>query len=116
MEMLLTLGYEVIVSNSAIEAINTTKKLVEKKQPPQLLFSDIIMPGGINGIMLARELRKLIPNLPVLLTTGYAGSPDKEQDQGVEFEVLTKPYKMADLAKKVRSVLEGPTVLQNRRK
>lgn len=114
MEMLLTLGYEVIVSNSAVEAINTTKKLLEKQQPPQLLFSDIIMPGGINGILLARELRKLIPNLPVLLTTGYAGTPDKEQDQGVEFEVLTKPYKMTDLAKKVRAVLEGPTVLQMR--
>ena len=114
MEMLLTLGYEVIVSNSALEAINTTRKLIEKQQPPQLLFSDIIMPGGINGIMLARELRKLIPNLPILLTTGYAGSQDKDQDQGVEFEVLTKPYKMADLAKKVRAVLEGPTVLQQR--
>jgi PAS domain S-box-containing protein len=114
MEMLLTLGYEVIVANSASEAISTTKKLIAKNQPPQLLFSDIIMPGGINGVLLARELRKLIPNLPILLTTGYAGSPDKEQDQGVEFEVLTKPYKMTDLAKKVRAVLEGPTVLQKR--
>lgn len=114
MEMLLTLGYEVIVSSSAVEAINTTKNLIDKKQPPHLLFSDIIMPGGMNGIMLARELRKLTPNLPVLLTTGYAGSPAKDTDQGIEFEVLSKPYKLSDLAKKVRTVLEGPTVLQNR--
>jgi CheY-like chemotaxis protein len=112
MEMLLTLGYEVIVSNSAIEAISTTRKLIEKNQPPQLLFSDIIMPGGMNGILLARELRKLIPNLPVLLTTGYAGSPDRDKDQGIEFEVLSKPYKLSDLAKKIRLVLEGPTGLQ----
>ncbi|PPC92938.1 MAG: hybrid sensor histidine kinase/response regulator [Methylotenera sp.] len=112
MEMLLTLGYEVIVSNSAIDAINTTKNLMEKNQPPQLLFSDIIMPGGMNGIMLARELRKHIPNLPILLTTGYAGSPDRDADQGIEFEVLFKPYKLSDLAKKVRTVIEGPTVLR----
>jgi CheY-like chemotaxis protein len=112
MEMLLTLGYEVIVSNSAIEAISTTRKLIEKNQPPQLLFSDIIMPGGMNGILLARELRKLIPNLPVLLTTGYAGSPDRDKDLGIEFEVLSKPYKLSDLAKKIRLVLEGPTGLQ----
>jgi PAS domain S-box-containing protein len=111
-EMLLTLGYEVIVAHSAVEAINTTKNLIEKQQAPHLLFSDIIMPGGMNGIMLARELRKIIPNLPVLLTTGYAGSPDKDSDKGIEFEVLTKPYKLSDLAKKVRTVLEGPTVLQ----
>jgi CheY-like chemotaxis protein len=114
MEMLLTLGYEVIVSHSAVEAIHTTKKLIENGQPPHILFSDIIMPGGMNGIMLARELRKLIPNLPVLLTTGYAGSPDKETDQGIEFEVISKPYKLSDLAKKVRAVLEGPTVLKKR--
>jgi PAS domain S-box-containing protein len=111
-EMLLTLGYEVIVAHSAVEAINTTKNLIEKQQAPHLLFSDIIMPGGMNGIMLARVLRKIIPNLPVLLTTGYAGSPDKDSDKGIEFEVLTKPYKLSDLAKKVRTVLEGPTVLQ----
>ena len=114
MDMLLTLGYEVVLSTTAIEALNTTKRLIAQDKAPDLLFSDIIMPGGMNGVLLAREIRKLIPNLPVLLTTGYAGSPDRNLDKGVEFEVINKPYKMADLAKKVRFVLEGPTVLQRR--
>ncbi len=114
MDMLLTLGYEVVLSTTAVEALNTTKRLIAQDKAPDLLFSDIIMPGGMNGVLLAREIRKLIPNLPVLLTTGYAGSPDRDLDKGVEFEVINKPYKMADLAKKVRFVLEGPTVLQRR--
>ena len=114
MDMLLTLGYEVVLSTTAVEALNTTKRLIAQDKAPDLLFSDIIMPGGMNGVLLAREIRKLIPNLPVLLTTGYAGSPDRNLDKGVEFEVINKPYKMADLAKKVRFVLEGPTVLQRR--
>jgi CheY-like chemotaxis protein len=68
------------------------------------------MPGGMNGYALARELRRRLPGLKVLLTTGFAGSADgKNSDEGVEFEVIKKPYRLADLARRVRMVLDGPT-------
>ncbi len=75
-----------------------------------LLFSDLIMPGGLNGVSLAREAQRRQPRLKVLLTTGYADSAIERSDAGgTEFDAIAKPYRRADLAKKVRMVLDGAT-------
>ncbi|HSU21781.1 MAG TPA: histidine kinase famiy protein [Variovorax sp.] len=107
-DMLQDLGYEVRVAGNAREAL----ALIEDPRDawtPDLLFSDLIMPGGMNGFGLAREMRSRLPDLRVLLTTGFAGSADgKNSDQGTEFEVLKKPYRLADLARRVRMVLDDP--------
>ncbi|MGH6684814.1 MAG: ATP-binding protein, partial [Pseudolabrys sp.] len=55
-----------------------------------LVFSDILMPGGMNGLDLAREIAEQFPNIPVLLTTGYSASAQDAVRQGVV--VLQKPY------------------------
>ncbi len=74
-----------------------------------LLFTDLIMPGGMNGVMLAREVRRRYPKVKVLLTTGYAESSIERTDiGGSEFEVVSKPCMPQDLARKVRQVLDGP--------
>ena len=75
-----------------------------------LLFSDLIMPGGMNGVMLAREARRRQPRLKVLLTTGYAeASLERTDAGGTEFEIINKPYRRMELARRVRLTLDGPT-------
>ena len=107
-DMLEDLGYTVHIASSAREALELVREN-EGRWTPDLLFSDLIMPGGMNGFGLARELRKRLPGVRVLLTTGFAGSSDgKNSDEGVEFEILKKPYRLADLARRVRLVLDGP--------
>ena len=108
-DMLEDLGYTVHTASSAREALELVRDS-EGRWVPDLLFSDLIMPGGMNGFSLAREMRKRLPSVRILLTTGFAGSSDgKNSDEGVEFEILKKPYRLADLARRVRMVLDGPT-------
>lgn len=74
-----------------------------------LLFTDLIMPGGMNGVMLAREAKRRHPNLKVLLTTGYSeNSLERTDAGGNDLDVISKPYIPTDLAKKIRQVLIGP--------
>ncbi|UCJ18844.1 PAS domain-containing protein [Pseudomonas sp. MM211] len=98
-------GYIAEISMNAREAL-----LMLDMADYDLLFTDLIMPGGMNGVMLAREARRRKPGLKVLLTTGYSESSLESTDAaGSEFEVISKPYVPTDLARKVRQVIEGPT-------
>ena len=102
------LGYGVISTGSGHDAVALLETL-EPERTPALLFSDVIMPGGMNGYMLARKLREKQPKLKVLLTTGYVGDvKGVAPDGSSEFEVLNKPYNFEELARSVRSVLDEP--------
>ncbi|MBI0476453.1 PAS domain-containing protein [Sphingomonas sp. MA1305] len=99
-------GYTVLRAENASEAL----ELLDGAGKIDLLFSDLIMPGGMNGVMLAREVKRRRPNMNVLLTTGYAESSIERVDaRGAEFELIQKPYKRTELATKVRLVIDGPT-------
>ncbi len=99
-------GYTVLRAENASEAL----ELLDGADKIDLLFSDLIMPGGMNGVMLAREVKRRRPNMNVLLTTGYAESSIERVDaRGAEFELIQKPYKRTELATKVRQVIDGPT-------
>ncbi|MBC7768974.1 MAG: response regulator [Phycisphaerales bacterium] len=89
-EMIADLGYTVTRVPNAHEAL----QCIEDGARVDLMFSDIIMPGGLNGIELAHEVRRRRPELPILLTTGYGGRGDGEV-QG--FRVLRKPYDRDEL-------------------
>lgn len=107
--MLRELGYEVRTTTSASEAIALVDTLPAPARP-ELLFTDIVMPGAINGYALARELKRRIPLLEVLLTTGFERDRDaQEHVVPGEFEVLRKPYEISELARKVRMALDGAT-------
>lgn len=93
-----TLGYRVIEAVDGPAAL----EIVEAEEPFELLFSDIVMPGGLSGIALAEQSRALRPGLKVLLTTGFAGETTQ---QGLP--LLRKPYRLAELADKLREVLES---------
>jgi PAS domain S-box-containing protein len=99
-------GYVTHVVHNARQAL----ELLDTGVHVDLLYSDLIMPGGLNGVMLAREARRRRPKLKVLLTTGYAESSIERTDAGgTEFDVLSKPYNRQELTRKVRMVLDGPT-------
>jgi len=70
-----------------------------------LVFSDILMPGGKNGLDLAREIGQRFPGIPVLLTTGYSASAQEAVRQGVV--VLQKPYDIAALERNIREAVES---------
>ncbi|WP_210526640.1 histidine kinase famiy protein [Rubellimicrobium arenae] len=99
-------GYKVLRAPDGLEAMD----ILEGDERIDLLFTDLIMPGGINGVMLARRARQARPRLKVLLTTGYAElSFERETAGGSEFDLINKPYRRSELAAKVRQVLDGPT-------
>ncbi|KAA9001592.1 PAS domain-containing protein [Stenotrophomonas cyclobalanopsidis] len=99
-------GYQTRVANDGASAL----ALLEQGEVFDLLFTDLIMPGGMNGVLLAREAKRRLPRLKVLLTTGYAEAGIERTDAGgSEYEVLNKPFNRQQLLRKVRLVLEGPT-------
>ena len=102
-EILKDYGYRTRVALDAKQALQYLRE-----ESFDLLFTDLIMPGGMNGVVLAREARKISSDICVLLTTGYAESAIERTDVGgVEFPVITKPYMPSELARKVRLVLES---------
>lgn len=67
-----------------------------------LVFSDVVMPGEMNGIQLAAEIRNRLPNLPIVLTTGYS---DPDENTGEPYRVLQKPYGVSALSDAFRAAL-----------
>ena len=96
--MFAELGFEATITHSANEALDRLKS----EERPKLIFSDVVMPGGISGIELARKVRERFPELPILLTTGY--SEQVASSHG--FPVLQKPYELDSLATAVGKVLK----------
>ncbi len=104
-EILSEFGYRVSVVFSPGDAL----EVLDGPEPIDLLFTDLIMPGGMNGVMLARAARDRQPRIKVLLTTGFADASLERTDAGgTEFEVINKPYRRLDLVRRVRRVLDGP--------
>ena len=100
------LGYKVIEAVDGREALN---KLNEGAHA-DLLFTDVVMPGGINGWELAERARQIRPGLKVLLTSGYALETLAERGRLPQGAViLNKPYRKAELAKRLREALAATT-------
>jgi PAS domain S-box-containing protein len=100
--MLESLGYRTVVATTGRAAL----VILERGEKVDLIFSDVVMPGGVNGLELAREAAQKYPELGLLLATGYAGShDDAERALKANLPLLNKPYERAELAAKVRQVL-----------
>ncbi|WP_363351866.1 response regulator [Methylocystis echinoides] len=84
---------------------STGLKLVESGEPFDLLVSDIGLPG-LNGLQLAHAARAAYPDLPILLITGYAGKSAGTLQLAANMEVLRKPFRLDELAARVRSLFE----------
>ena len=92
------LGYRVLVAENGIEAL----AILSRDEPIRLLFSDVVMPGGLSGIELAREVRRLHQDVRILLTSGYTADTIGST---AEFTFFRKPYRPADLARKISDLL-----------
>ncbi|MEO7073300.1 MAG: ATP-binding protein, partial [Rhodanobacter sp.] len=96
------MGYQVLHARDARSALD----IIDRGASIDLLFTDVVMPGGMRGAELARAARKRMPALAVLFTSGYAQDSivhDGRLDAGVQ--LLSKPYTREALARKVRQVL-----------
>jgi PAS domain S-box-containing protein len=95
-------GCTVIEASSgqaALDFLQSDKKI-------DLMFSDVVMPGGMSGTELVQAARRLRPGIKTLLTTGFAEASLRNQVQFADAgEIITKPYRRQDLARKLRSVL-----------
>jgi DNA-binding NtrC family response regulator len=84
------LGYRVRGVNDADAALRALDDDID------LVFTDIVMPGRLDGLALARAIRQKHPGLPVLLATGYS---DAARSVNSEFPILHKPYQIGDLSR-----------------
>jgi PAS domain S-box-containing protein len=99
-----SLGYVTLQAANAAEAL----AIVAAGKPFDLLFTDVIMPGKMNGRQLADELQKTSPDLKVVYTSGYTENAiihHGRLDSGVL--LLAKPYRKSDLARIIRKALDG---------
>lgn len=97
------LGYEVLEARDSTSALH----IIDNEPRIRLLFTDVGLPGGMNGRELADAARRLRPELKVLFTTGYARNAIVHHgrlDPGVE--LIGKPFSGADLALKIRQMLD----------
>jgi len=92
------IGYRVLRTENAADAL---KRLADGGDV-DLVFSDIVMPGAMNGLGLAQEVRARYPHLPVLLTTGYS---EMVQAAPRHFALLRKPFEVKQLEQAVREAL-----------
>jgi PAS domain S-box-containing protein len=92
------IGYEVLVVTDTVSA----ESALDKGRPFDLVFSDLVMAGRMDGLELARSIRERRPELPVLLTTGYSNAAETVAG---EFPILRKPYQIDDLGRAVAGLI-----------
>jgi PAS domain S-box-containing protein len=93
------LGYQVMRADNAMDALSA----LQSGSNIMLVFSDIVMPGNMNGVALAQEISNRYPKLPVLLTSGYS---DVAHTAASQFRILRKPFQLPALEKAIREALK----------
>ncbi|CAN7533680.1 PAS domain S-box protein [Pseudoduganella sp. LjRoot289] len=94
------LGYDVLAANNAGEALNA----IGRHPDIGVLFTDVVMPG-MNGIELAKEAKRRLPELKVLLASGYGATPLLSRESGADaLPLLNKPYRLHDLLRHLKAI------------
>jgi PAS domain S-box-containing protein len=98
------LGYSVVEASSAAQAIEA----LQAGQRIDLVFSDVVMPGGMSGFDLAQWMRTGAPAVPIVLTSGFAEDVARAGEaSSLDLEILRKPYSGTELARALRKAIEG---------
>jgi CheY-like chemotaxis protein len=99
-----SLGYDVMTANDATEAID----ILMRDRKIDLLFSDVMMPGSMNGTELAREARNLRPEIKILLASGFPmAALDKAGAALGETAFIAKPYRWTEIVDRLKSMKMG---------
>ncbi|MGY3621430.1 cache domain-containing protein [Bradyrhizobium sp. USDA 10063] len=99
--MLATCGYRISCARNGMDAL----RILQSGQDFELLLSDIVMPNGMSGVELAREARKLSKDIKILLASGYAADVLERHNAVGEFPIVEKPFRLAELARRLHSML-----------
>jgi CheY-like chemotaxis protein len=91
-------GFAVLEASNADEAVSLIKKA---KLEPDLVFTDVRMPGAMDGLGLSRWLREQRPDIPVIVASGHAGIEDIAASAGEQF--CAKPYQLDHVVSKIRA-------------
>ncbi len=100
--MVTELGYRVLEAENGASAL----PLLEQERPVNILLSDVIMPGGMSGVDLAKAARKRRPDLKVLFVSGYdrmAIAQATKYDDSLR--LLNKPFSLTDLSRELRALI-----------
>ena len=101
------LGYRVSLAENADAALQR----LSSEPDISLVFSDIVMPGSLSGVGLARQVRAAYPNVAILLTTGYAPHQELADDT---LSILRKPYRLGTLSTALRNALDRSRAVRHR--
>ena len=104
LSLLAGLGYRTVLARNGAEAL----AILDSTEELDLLFTDLVMPGGISGTDLARAARERRPGIKVLLTSGYAALEQADDVAQQELPFISKPYRQQSLAATIRTVLDQP--------
>ncbi len=102
--MVTELGYRVVAAENGASAL----PILEQERPIDILLSDVIMPGGMNGLDLAKAAHKRRPDLKVLFVSGYdrmAIAQATKYDDSLK--LLNKPFSLSDLGRELLALIQG---------
>ena len=102
--MLADLGYAVLTARTGAEALD----VLRRREDIRLLLTDVVMPGGMSGVDLGREARRMSRKVKVMLISGYAEDVLTAHQAHDEFPILGKPLRQGPLARAIRSLLATP--------
>ncbi|HEU4709679.1 MAG TPA: PAS domain S-box protein [Methylophilaceae bacterium] len=99
-ELFRSIGYEVLTASRGRDAL----EILQRRQDVEILFTDVMMAKGMSGIVLARAAKQILPNLKIILASGYPMPAIQATHGNVEeFSFITKPYRLAELARQLRT-------------
>jgi len=101
-------GYRVLTARSRDEALAVLDSIMQGGgDGKDRVFTDSVMPGSINGLVLADQVEEWLPETPVLLTTGFNEDLGAHGLRADNMDMLGKPYRRTELADRVRAALNS---------
>jgi len=103
--MLNNMGHEAVSAENGVEALEIYNEELEAGKPFDLVISDLGM-AGMDGITLSKELKKINPNIPFILLTGFSAIVRQEDMENLDY-ILNKPVVMDELNKTISEIMNG---------
>ncbi len=97
------LGFRVLEAGDGTAAL----EMLATHPEIEILYSDVVMPGALSGLDLAKRVQELYPHVHVILTSGYSAELMRETEGGLDLDVLRKPYRQPDLVRVFHEALQA---------